>query len=340
MSTAKKVTLFMACMILVVSLRPALAVEPITLKFATQNPENAFSTVNGLIPYLKKIEAESKGTLKIDLYANQTLTKGPQVWMAVKNGIADMAWIPMAMYPGSNPLLDVVGMAGLPADDAMKRTTSLWNAFEQVEAMRTPLAGNKIVALYTTDTSFLCTKKPVRTIENLKGMKIRCTAGAFLEWLTALGASPVVMAMPEVYMSLQKGIIDGVLCDWESLHGFRFYEEAKNITANIPIGAVAFCVAMNENRFQSLPPDAKKAIEQNSGRAGSMWLAENFSYKCRVLGDEIKNKNLANYTELSPEEKARWTEFVSKPLWDKWLDTVAKKGVSDGPKTLEIMKAK
>lgn len=316
---------------------PALA-APVTLKFATQNAENAWSTENGLVPWLKKIEAEAGGALHIELYANQTLAKGPQVWAAIRNGIADMGWIPMGMYAGLNPLLEVVGLGGLGAEDALEATQRVWNVYENVEATRKPYAANKLLALYSTDTAsiFLMTKKPVRTLEDLRGLKIRCTAGAYVNWLTALGATPVVMAAPDVYMSLQKGVIDGLLGDWELAAGFRFADVAPYLTKNIPIGNVNFCIAMNQRVYHALPAEARKAIDDNSGRAGSLWLARHFSLDSRMLEKEVE-PHLKELIVLSPEEKARWQALVGRPLWDKWLADMQGKGFADAPVVLDAM---
>lgn len=311
---------------------------PATLKFATQNAENAWSTENGLVPWLRKIEAEANGTLTVELYANQTLAKGPQVWAAIRNGIADMGWIPMGMYAGMNPLMEVVGLGGLAAPDAVEATDRVWNVYENVEAARRPYAANRLLALYSTDTAsiFLMSKKPVRTLEDLSGMKIRCTAGAYVNWLTALGATPVVMAAPDVYMSLQKGVIDGLIGDWELAAGFRFADVAPYLTRNLPIGNVNFCIAMNQRVYASLPPEARQAIDANSGRAGSLWLARHFSLDSRALEKEIA-PHLKETIVLSPEEKARWAALVGRPLWDRWLEDMRGKGFADAPAVLDFM---
>ncbi len=218
----------------------------------------------------------------MELYANNTLTKDNQAWMAVRNGIADMAWLPMGRYPGMNPLLEVIGLGGLAYEDAMGATERVWNILDTVPAAMKPFAANRLIALYSTDTAFLLTKKPVRSLEDLKGMKIRCTS-VYVNSLKALGAVPVVLGMPDVYMSLQKSVIDGLICDWESVSGFRLYDEAKYATTNVPLGMVTFCIAMNQRAYNKLPQEAQQAIDANSGRAGSLWLAKRFSYDSRNL---------------------------------------------------------
>ena len=155
---------------------PVHAAEPVTLKFSHVNAENAWSTENGLIPWMKKVEEDSQGSIRMELYANNTLTKDNQAWMAVRNGIADMAWLPMGRYPGMKPLLEVIGLGGLAYEDAMDATERVWNILDSVPAAMKPFAANRLIALYSTDTAFLLTRKPVRTLEDLRGMKIRCTS--------------------------------------------------------------------------------------------------------------------------------------------------------------------
>ncbi len=331
----KKAFLALGLCALLAAPAPALAAEPVTLKFSHVNAENAWSTVNGLIPWLQKVEEDSHGTLKMELYANNTLTKDNQAWMAVRNGIADMAWLPMGRYPGMNPLLEVIGLGGLAYEDAMGATERVWNILDTVPAAMKPFAANRLIALYSTDTAFLLTKKPVRSLEDLKGMKIRCTS-VYVNSLKALGAVPVVLGMPDVYMSLQKSVIDGLICDWESVSGFRLYDEAKYATTNVPLGMVTFCIAMNQRAYNKLPQEAQQAIDANSGRAGSLWLAKRFSYDSRNLQPEI-TPHLKEVIELSDAERTRWSELVGRPLWNQWLEDMNRKGLKDAQTVLDCM---
>ena len=284
---------------------PVHAAEPVTLKFSHVNAENAWSTENGLIPWMKKVEEDSQGS------------------------------IPMGRYPGMNPLLEVIGLGGLAYEDAMDATERVWNILDSVPAAMKPFAANRLIALYSTDTAFLLTRKPVRTLEDLRGMKIRCTS-VYVGSLKALGAVPVVLGMPDVYMSLQKGVIDGLICDWESVSGFRLYDEAKYVTDNVPLGMVTFCIAMNQRVYNKLPQKAQQAIDANSGRAGSLWLAKRFSYDSRGLQPEIA-PHLREIITLSEAERARWSELVGRPLWEQWLADMNRKGLKDARTALDCM---
>lgn len=315
----------------------AASAEPVTLKFATQNAENAFTTENAVKPWIKQIEEDSQGTLKIDLYANQTLAKGPQVWNAIRNGIADMGWITMGMYAGMNPELEITGLDLTGYRGAMDGTPLLWKVYDSFDSVRKPFAANRIIALWMLEKSanLLISKKPVRTLEDIRGMKIRCTV-PYVPWVKALGGIPVVMAMPDVYTSLQKGIIDGLLGDWEVQEGFRFYDVAGYATANIPIGAPVFCIAMNKSSYERLPDAAKAAIDKHSGLAGSMFMAEHFSYDTLQLKDKCL-PHMKELIVLSDEERLRWSERTGRPLWEEWLKDMEKKGKKNAPAILEMM---
>lgn len=319
----------------------AQAADSVTLKFATQNTENAWTTVNSIKPYLEEIEKDSNGSLKFDLYANQTLTKANQAWQAVRKGIADMSWVTMGAYQGMNLLMEIINQPGMGFETAMDAVDRLYAITEKVPAAAKPFASNKVIAMYPGDpgTGVLMSKTPIRTLEDLKGKKIRCAAGAYLDMLKALGASPVVMPMPECYMALQKGTIDGILGDIDSYLSFRFYEVARYATNNIPRGCTLFLIIMNESKYASLPDDAKKAIDAHSGIPGAKELAETFSYNQRQLFKDAEAQG-AEIIRLSDEEKARWTELL-KPLWDEWIKTCADKGFEkEAPVVLRMMQGK
>ncbi len=320
---------------------PAAAADSVTLKFATQNTENAWTTVHGIKPWIEQIEKDSNGSIKIDFYANQTLTKGNQAWQAVRKGIADMSWVTMGSYPGMNLLMEIINQPGMGFDTAMDAVDRLYAITDKVPAAAKPFSSNKVIAMFSGDpgTGVLISKTPIRTLEDLKGKKIRCAAGAYLDMLKALGASPVVMPMPDCYMALQKGTIDGILGDIDSYLSYRFYEVARYATNNIPRGCTLFLIIMNEGKYASLPDAAKKAIDAHSGIPGSKELAETFSYNQRSLFKDAEAQG-AEVIRLSDEENARWTKLLT-PLWDEWLKTCADKGYEkEAPVVLRMMQGK
>ncbi len=312
-----------------------------TLKFADQNAENAWGSVHAIKPWIKNLQEASGGSISIDLYANQSLAKGSQSWMATKSGIADMSWNAMAVYPGMNPLAEVITLPGLPYADPMQASAALWNMYEKFPSMSKPYADNKVLALYTSDLFNLVSTKPIRTLEDLKGKKIRTVAGPLVNALEALGAIPVVIPMPDVYLGLQRGTIDGALASWEPYNGFRFYEVAKYVVTNAPFGFSFFGIAMNKKAYDRLPAEAKAAVDEASGLKGSVWFAENFSFSSRSVLQELRDKGIeVNTIELAPEERQRWIERGALPIWEEWVKTAEGKGFKDARAILEYASGK
>lgn len=322
---------------------PPLLAAPTTLKFSLQNPDNSFSSTNGIKRWIAMVEKDSGGSLNIDLYAGETLCKGPQSWSAVKNNITDMAWIPMGMYAGMNPLAEAVSLPSLPFKDPMAITSTANALFEKVPATMRPYKDNRILVAYTSDANNLVTTKPVTKLEDLKGLKIRTTAGPFVPLLESLGAVPVVMGNSEVYDALSKKTIDGVLASWESIDGSRFYEVAPYVLTNTPFGYSLFTIAINKGKFDALPKDAQAALLKNGGPKGAQWLAENFSMATRTLADPLLAKKAITVNALSPEERSRWDVLAGQPAWDRWLkDTVDSRKASkeDAMLVLDVLTGK
>lgn len=314
------------------SAAPSASFAASPLKFADQNAENSWGATHGIKPWLKQLEEASQGAIAIDLYANQSLAKGSQSWSATRKGIADMSWNAMAMYPGMNPLAEAITLPGLPYSTPMETSAVLWDMYEKFPALAAPYKDNKILALFTSDMFNLVTVKPVRTLEDLKGMKIRTVAGPLVHALEALGAVPVVIPMPDVYLGLQRGTIDGTLASWEPYNGFRFYEVAKHVITNAPFGVSFFTVAMNKKAYDRLPPAGKAAIDANSGKSASVWLAEHFSFSSRQVRDDLRARGVDIDTyELPPAELARWVEAGAHPVWTQWTETRGKRAMPTPP---------
>lgn len=312
---------------------------PVILKVTTQNAENALSTEVGLKPWLQMIEKDAQGTIKFELYANQTLSKGNQNWMAVKNGIADMAWNSMSMYNGMNPLMEVVTLPGL-INDPMILVDRLWEIYTTIPAAQAMYKDVRLLCVYPSDSlDGLRLVKPATTLEDMKGRKLHSFGSApAVAGTKGLGAVPIPMAMPDVYMALQKGTIDGCRADWDSFMAFHMHEVAKYSISNAPLGCSHFSIIINEKKFNSLPAVAQEAILKHSGYEGSRWHVEHFSNAGRALKPDALARGLVEMYTLPPEEEARWIE-ACKPAWDIWLNYAVDKGVSqeDARKALDIM---
>ena len=318
----------------------SVSAKPITLTLSTQNPETGWGQVNALKPWVDQIEKAAKGNLKIKVYYSQTLNKGPDTWKAVKDGIADMGWCFHAYWPGMTSLSDVISLPALPFNTSEEASGALWKLYEKFPTLRDQYKDNHILFLHTTSPYFLITsKKQVKTLEDLKGLKIRMMGGPSTEQMKALGGIPVSVPMPENYMALQKGVIDGMGAPWEATNSFRLYEVVKYYTLGTNFPVVYFSLAVNKKKWNSLPKDVQDAMTNASGLEGAKFWGRNFfdTAKDACIEKAKKEGFEVNIYELPKEERARWLEVGGKPVWDNWLNKMNKSGHPEAKEILDAL---
>jgi TRAP-type C4-dicarboxylate transport system substrate-binding protein len=322
---------------------PSLA-QVIKLTLADQNAEMGWGPVHALQPWVKKVEEATKGRVKIDVFYAQTLAKGPDILNAVKTGVADMGWCFHGYWPDMTPLSDVITLPGLPFTTAEKGSEVLWKLYEKFPAIQREYKDVHVCQLWTSHPYFLITtKKQVKTLEDIKGMKIRVTGGPPTEQMKALGAVPTLIPMPDTYLSLDKGVIDGMGAPWEAIHGFRLYEIVKYYTI-VPLSAVYFSMSMNKQKWESLPKDIQQAITSVSGLDAAKFWGRNFFDKVEEgVMERIKTggHQMVKYV-LPPEEVERWEKVAGEPLWKEWVKKMESKGRPEAQQvlnaTLELLK--
>ena len=322
------------CLIFVFA-APSVA-QVIKLTYADQAVEMAWGSVNATRPWVKKVEEATKGSVKIDLFHSQTLAKGPDIFNAVKSGVADMGWCFHGYWPDMTPLSDVITLPSLPIKTAEKASEVLWKLYEKFPAIQNEYKDVHVLHLWASHPYFLITtKKQVKTMEDMKGLKIRVVGGPPTEQMKALGAVPVLIPMPENYQSLDKGVIDGMGVPWEAIHGYRLYEVVKNYTI-VPLSAVYFSISMNKQKWESLPKDIQQAITSVSGlEAARFWGKNWFDTAEQGVLEAVKKGNYQmNRYVIPPEEQARWTKVAGEPLWKEWVKKMEGKGRPEAQQVL------
>jgi TRAP-type C4-dicarboxylate transport system substrate-binding protein len=242
------------------------------------------------------------------------------------------------------PLAEVITLPSLPFSTAEKGSEVLWKLYEKFPAIQKEFAEVKPLLLWTSDPYILITtKKQVKTLEDIKGLKIRATGGPPTEQIKALGAVPTLIPMPDNYQALDKGVIDGMGAPWEAIHGFRLYEVAKYYTI-VPLSAVYFSLAMNKEKWNSLPKDIQDAIMSVSGLAGSRNFGKNAYDAAQqgVMEMAKAGKFEMHRYDMPPAELARWKKIGAEPLWEAWVKKMESKGHPEAKEvlnaTLELLK--
>ncbi|HEX2987789.1 MAG TPA: TRAP transporter substrate-binding protein DctP, partial [Chloroflexota bacterium] len=214
---------------------------------------------------------------------------------------------------------------------------SMWDLYQGNADIQTEGESVKLLGFTSSGTQWISTaKKPVRTIDDVKGLKLRIAGWGGTEYLKSLNASPIAMAPPDMYESLSKGILDGIVFDWQGINSSRLYE-VVSYASTMPVVMQPQAIMMNQAKWKALPPDIQKVFTDMSGK----WLAETGGNEAFDAADQEGidnfkklNKEIITY---SPEEKAKWQE-AAKPIWAAWVKNVKDKGL-DGQKALDGLQA-
>lgn len=289
--------------------------KTIELSFATHNPPKAGPMANSYIPWAEEIEKRSKGALKIKFYFSETLVKARDAYDAVKNGIADMTWFPFSMARGRFPLSSVLELPFL-SPDTFTGAHTLTDLYKKFPEMREEVKDVQLLSLWVTLPYELHTvSKPIRKLEDVKGMKIATQPGASRA-LEAIGAVPVTTAVPEIYPNLEKGVADGSSLAWGAFKAYKVYEVTKYHT-NPHLGGVAYCTIVNKAKFAGLPKDLQKIILDVTAEM----LPDS---TCRAVSNEaqegmalVKERG-HEIIDLPRDEMKRWVA-TAKPIWEKWV---------------------
>ena len=314
------------------------AAQQIKLTFADQNSPTGWGPTHALQPWIKQVEAATKDRVKIEVYPSQTLVKGVDMWKAASAGTIDIGWCVQSYWPDLTPLSDVISLPGLPFKTGEKGSEVFWKLYEKFPAIQKEYSNAKIqpLTLYVTHPLPIATsKKQIKSLDDLKGLKIRIVGGPATEQAKLLGMVPTPMPMPDVYQALDKGVVDGAGAVWEAIHSFRLYEVGKYYTA-APLATVYFSICANKGKWDSLPSEVRDQIMSVSGLAGSKFWGHNFFDTVeQAVAAKAKEsgKEFVKYT-LTPEEEAKWVK-LSEPLWEDWVKKMEAKGFKEAREILD-----
>jgi len=314
-------------------LRTGYAQAPqVTLRLQQQLPAAAPVPKNFLEPWAKKIETESGGRIKIELYPSMQLGgTPPQVFDQVKDGVIDLTWTLPGYTANRFPKSEVFELPFI-AGDGEQNSPATWEFYEK--HLKDEYKDVKVLAVQTNGPYLIHAKgNGVRKLEDMKGLKIRGTSRMINKMIELLGATPVGMPVPAVPDALSKGVIDGTLLPWEVTTPLKISELVSTHTrfsGNRSLCVALFVTIMNKAKYEGLPDDLRKVIDNNAGLETSKWAG-----KVQNDGDkpglEVAQKRGNTILTLDAAETARW-RAAAEPAVEAWITEMTGKGI-DG-KTL------
>jgi TRAP-type transport system periplasmic protein len=271
--------------------------------------------------WVNEIYKRTSGRVKITLFPGGTLTPAPTCYDGVVKGISDIGMSVLAYTKGKFPLTEVIDLP-LGYTDGMAATHLTNRYFAKFKPKEFDEV--KILYLHAHGPGILHTKKAVSKLEELKGLRVRCT-GTVTEIVKALGGVPVSMPMGETYDALNRGMVEGSMAPMESMEGWKWGEVVKFTTESFGSAySTAFFVAMNKEKWNALPADIQKTIETINAewaeKTGKLWDEVDKSGKAFSL--KLGNKIIP----LAKEENQKWATAV-KPVLEEYLKRMKEKGL-------------
>jgi len=290
--------------------------KAVTLNFASFfPPENRVSLL--MVDWCKEVEKRTNGKVKVTYFAGGTLAPAAQIYQAVVKGIADIGLSFMGYTWGRFPLSEVIEQPIGYKSGYMgtKLANEFYKKFKPKEYDDT-----KVLLLHTSPPHLLFTKKPVNTLEDLRGLKIRTNSPV----AKALGAVQVGMPMSDAYDALSKGVVQGIIGPYEPMKGFRL---AEVVNHSIEYGSAfvggAF-VVMNKGKWNAFPADIQKTIEEMDveyiEKIGRLW--DDYDKEAKDYFIEKGGKVIV----LPKAEADRWARAV-RPVLDDYLKDMKSKGL-------------
>ncbi len=303
----------------------ALAQE-VTLKLHHFLPPQANVPRLVLDPWADKIEKDSGGRIKIERYPSMQLGgKPPELMDQAIDGVADIVWTVVGYTPGRFPSTEVFELPFMMTN-ARAASRAYWEMFEKY-MKDTEFKDVKILATWVHGPGLIHTREPVEKPSDLQGMKIRGGSRSVNSLLTKLGATPVGMPVPAVPEALSKGVIDGTTIPWEVTTALKVPELVTNHTefTGKALYTLTFVLAMNKEKYESLPDDLKKVIDDNSGLEFSIFAGgtqEDADGPAREVALDLGN-NIITIDEAGTEE---WRK-LAQPIYDEWVADMKARGI-------------
>lgn len=295
------------------------AQEVITISYANFPPASTFPCIQ-MERWADEVEKRTDGRVKVETYPGGTLLSAKNMYRGVLEGQADIGCLSLPYYPGVFPALLSVNLP-VGFTNATTASLTLWDLYNKLRPDE--MKNVKVVTTFTSAPSNIMSKEPVRSLEDLQGMELRAS-GALLKMLELMGAKPVGMPMSQTPEALQKGVVKGLVSSLEVLKDFNFAELCRYETiTNLPV--YPFAVVMNEDRWNSLPDDVKKVIDE-LGREQAEWTGDYMdAHIDEALEWSKKNHQIEIYT-LAKEDRARIAE-IGEGIVEDWKVEAEKAGL-------------
>src|SRR6185312_4939802 len=287
--------------------------------------------------WARKVEADSGGRLRIDLFPSMQLGGAPaHLFDQARDGIADIVWAMPGATPGRFPKSEAFELPFVLSHRALVNS----KAIEDFAAanLQDEFREFHPLCFSCRDHGVLHTARVIKSLADLKGLRLHVSNRLAGESVRALGAQGISVPTPQVPMAISARAIDGCLDPWDVVPGLRLNDSLKNHTDFVEhaLNTATFVLAMNRQAYERLPRDLKTVIDNNSGQmaasmAGAMWDVE-----AKAVAGAARDRG-EPVAVMSGEAVAPWRK-ATEPVIAAWQKQMKERKL-DGDKLLAHLRS-
>lgn len=306
------------------------AAQTVTLKLHTFVPPKSSNWVGQVAPWMDKVEKDSGGRIRFERYPSMQLGGSPpQLVDQVKDNVVDIIWTLPGYTSGRFPRVEAFELPFMLQGGAENTSKALW---EYVQTLgRDDFRDYHVISANVHGAGFFHSReKDIRTLADLKGMKVRGPTRQTTRLLAALGATPVGMPVTQIPDAISKGVVDAVVVPWEIVPAIKLNELARSHSEFDPkLGSLytaVFVMLMNKQKYEGLPADVKRFIDMNSGLEESARMGR-VMHEADAPGKKSavdRNNRLFVFDAAQTEAFRKASDAVD----DEWVREVTAKGLN------------
>lgn len=244
----------------------------------------------------------------------------------IGDGLGDLGWVGTLWEPNKLPLQNITFAVPF-VTDSTKIAADVGNEMHAtIPAMREALLKHNNVYLgpQTIDDYVIITKKPLKSLADLKGLKLYAP-GASSRWLNGTGAKGVNGGLPVYYNGIKTGVADGAIVPGTGIVPFKLHEVAPYVTTVGLGGGITGALTMNKNTYNKLPPELQKMFQDLGKEYGDLVAKRVAGFKAKSFS-QLLPKGGATVSALPAEEQQKWAALLPD-LAGQWVKSNEAKGL-------------
>ncbi len=267
--------------------------------------------------FAKRVEEATNGQVKIQFFFNSQLSPVAQGLSALKKGVADL-WNGSSTWGGSIPESDVIWLpyAFRGPVHAMHvfRDTEVGKIFDEAYQKQ----GSKVLLYWPSGGMIFISKKPIRALDDVKGLKLRFSYAIWKNWYSRMGASPINVVVAEQYEALMRGTADATIYPDYTIDTYKFSEVCKYITEPAVVDPGMCYILISLDKWNALPANLQKAIEkvvaevEKESLPATDRLSDESFQKAYKKGVQMIKLTRGEFQKFQESAMPAWNEFTGK----------------------------